>query len=256
MTDTHTHTDRQTDANDLIICPMLCYSNGTDKKVVIRNLTIKVKTVKYRQWLVAVFIQHSKHSKDWTTCRAMAHAVHSAIQELGLENLVLAMCFDTTSSNTGRLSGVCVILDQLLGRTLLHLGCRHHVLELRVLAAAFAVHMGPSKAPGNPPVQAVASTVGINWSGRLPSDYGDFFGDYVSSQLADTRDLIDWSIERLHQHSIGYLGDSFTDQKTQPAVSKYWKKKRCKSKENPEKANNTKCSNTIKRHIQKTQQVP
>jgi len=24
-----------------------------------------------------------------------------------------------------------------------------------------------------------------------------------------------------HQHSIGYLGDSFTDQKTQPTVSKY-----------------------------------
>jgi len=29
---TDTHTDRQTDANDLIICPMLCYSNGTDNK--------------------------------------------------------------------------------------------------------------------------------------------------------------------------------------------------------------------------------
>ena len=27
---THTHTDRQTDASDFIICPMLCYSNGTD----------------------------------------------------------------------------------------------------------------------------------------------------------------------------------------------------------------------------------
>ena len=33
MTDTHTHRDRQTDASDLIICPMLCYSNGTDKKI-------------------------------------------------------------------------------------------------------------------------------------------------------------------------------------------------------------------------------
>ena len=35
MTDTHTHTqtDRETDASDLIICPMLCYSNGTDKKI-------------------------------------------------------------------------------------------------------------------------------------------------------------------------------------------------------------------------------
>ena len=26
-------TDRQTDAGDLIICPMLCYRNGTDKKL-------------------------------------------------------------------------------------------------------------------------------------------------------------------------------------------------------------------------------
>jgi len=31
------------------------------------------------------------------------------------------------------------------------------------------------------------------------------------------------------------MGDSFTRQKTQPTVSKYWKKKRYKSKENPEK---------------------
>ena len=67
----------------------------------------------------------------------------------------------------------CVILEQLIGRPLLHLWCHHYVLEL-VLAAAFGVRMGPSKAPGNPPVQAVAWTVGINWSGRLPSDYGDF----------------------------------------------------------------------------------
>jgi len=28
---TDRQTDRQTDAGDLIICPMLCYSNGTDK---------------------------------------------------------------------------------------------------------------------------------------------------------------------------------------------------------------------------------
>jgi len=29
--------------------------------------------------------------------------------------------------------------------------------------------------------------------------------------------------ERLHQHSIGYLGDGTTGQKTQPTVSKYWR---------------------------------
>jgi len=38
------------------------------------------------------------------------------------------------------------------------------------------------------------------------------------------------------------IGESFTGQKTQPTVSKYWRKKRNKSKENPEKANNTKYS--------------
>lgn len=79
------------------------------------------------------------------TGQAEAQAVYNAIREWGLENLVRAMCFDTTSSNTARLSGACVSLEQLLERPLLHFGCRHHILEL-VLAAAFGVCTGPSKA--------------------------------------------------------------------------------------------------------------
>jgi len=46
-------------------------------------------------------------------------------------------------------------------------------------------------------------------------------------------------------HTVGYLGDSFTGQKTQPTVSRCWRKRSYKSKENPEKENNTKYSNTI-----------
>jgi len=38
QTDTHTHTDRD-DTGDLIICPMLCYSNGTDNYVFARQPT-------------------------------------------------------------------------------------------------------------------------------------------------------------------------------------------------------------------------
>jgi len=34
---TDRQTDRHTDAGDIIICPMLCYSNGTDKKIWISN---------------------------------------------------------------------------------------------------------------------------------------------------------------------------------------------------------------------------
>lgn len=39
------------------------------------------------------------------------------------------MCFDT-SSNTGRFSGACVLIQRALGQSLLHFACRHHVLEI------------------------------------------------------------------------------------------------------------------------------
>ncbi|KAK4295407.1 hypothetical protein Pmani_032022 [Petrolisthes manimaculis] len=56
------------------------------------------------------------------------------------------MCFDTTSSKTGRHKGACVLLEEQYGREHLHLGCRHHVLEL-VAGAAFSEAMGTSSAP-------------------------------------------------------------------------------------------------------------
>ena len=56
------------------------------------------------------------------------------------------MCFDTTSSNTGRINGACVILQQLLGQDLLHLACRHHILEL-IAGAAFKTVITSSSAP-------------------------------------------------------------------------------------------------------------
>jgi len=48
------------------------------------------------------------------------------------------------------------------------------------------------------------------------------------------------------------MRDGFTGQKTQPTVSKYLRKGRYKSKENPEKANNTKYSSTIKGDTENT----
>ena len=43
-------------------------------------------------------------------------------------------------------------------------------------------------------------------------------------------------VYRLHQHSIGYPGDSFTGQKTQPAASKYWRKSWRLASHRPEEA--------------------
>ncbi|KAG0721988.1 hypothetical protein GWK47_045317 [Chionoecetes opilio] len=57
------------------------------------------------------------------------------------------MCFETTASNTGSRSGACLLIEQQLGRDLLNVACRHHVLEL-IAAKAYAVCLNtPSSGP-------------------------------------------------------------------------------------------------------------
>ena len=48
------------------------------------------------------------------TGEAQAAAVFGAIQDWGLAHSIRAMCFDTISSNTGRIAGACVLLEQKL----------------------------------------------------------------------------------------------------------------------------------------------
>lgn len=77
---------------------------------------------------------------------AAATAVFEALEEWGVHERVVAMCFDTTSANTGDNKGACTILQQKIGRPLLSLACRHHIHEL-VLEKAFSTCMGPSSGP-------------------------------------------------------------------------------------------------------------
>ena len=83
------------------------------------------------------------------TGEAQARAIFQALEDWNLQDSIGAMCFDTTSSNTGRINGACVILQQLLGQDLLHLACRHHILEL-IAGAAFKTVITSSSAPDIP----------------------------------------------------------------------------------------------------------
>lgn len=65
-----------------------------------------------------------------------ARAVLDALYDWNLDDKVQIMCCDTTASNTGRLKGACVLLEQKLERELLLFACRHHVYEL-VLKCVF-----------------------------------------------------------------------------------------------------------------------
>lgn len=70
------------------------------------------------------------------TGEAQASAVVQCLEERAVEDKVAALCFDTTVSNTGHRSGACSLVELKLNKDLLHLACRHHVMEL-VIGAAF-----------------------------------------------------------------------------------------------------------------------
>ena len=72
------------------------------------------------------------------TAITMSHAVLDSLDEWGLRDRIRGLCFDTTASNTGIHGGVCVLLENDIGREMLHLACRRHVSEI-VLAKVYSL---------------------------------------------------------------------------------------------------------------------
>ncbi|KZS13024.1 Uncharacterized protein APZ42_021948 [Daphnia magna] len=63
---------------------------------------------------------------------AQCQAFVGLLEEWQVLNIAIAIVFDTTSSNTGRLSGCAILIEKRLGKTLLWFACRHHVYEVHV----------------------------------------------------------------------------------------------------------------------------
>lgn len=102
---------------------------------------------------IAVLISYGENEQllgvpkaDRSTGEEQALAVYECLEEWGVSHTIKAMCFDTTASNTGRLKGACTILEHMLGRELLYLACRHHILEV-MLRGVFECKFGPTTGP-------------------------------------------------------------------------------------------------------------
>ena len=64
------------------------------------------------------------------TGEAQASATHQLLQLWSVTNDVVAMCFDTTSTNTRTVKGACSLLESRLNKNLIYLPCRYHIHEL------------------------------------------------------------------------------------------------------------------------------
>ena len=59
---------------------------------------------------------------------------------------VRGLVFDTTASNTGIYTGACTLIEKALGRELVWVACRHHIMEV-VLSSVFKAVMGDTTGP-------------------------------------------------------------------------------------------------------------
>ena len=75
-----------------------------------------------------------------------ANAVIETLNMWGITDNVQALSFDTTSSNTGRHNGACILIEQKLKKNMFYFACRHHVLEL-ILGAAFSAVLKGTSGP-------------------------------------------------------------------------------------------------------------
>ncbi|KYM96046.1 Chondroitin proteoglycan-2 [Cyphomyrmex costatus] len=76
----------------------------------------------------------------------MASAIICTMNEWNVTDGVKALCFDTTSSNTGPHTGLCAVLEKKLDRSFLHLACRHHIAEL-LLRSVFETYWKGTNGP-------------------------------------------------------------------------------------------------------------
>ena len=70
---------------------------------------------------------------------AQAAACLEQVKVWGVEKNIVALVFDTTSSNSGVHRGATVRLQTALGRLVFFLACRHHVSELKVKAVWYSI---------------------------------------------------------------------------------------------------------------------
>ena len=84
-----------------------------------------------------------------STGETEAASVTETLEDWNVTSKVIAVGFDTTTSNTGVNKGVCIRLQKSLKTPLLWMACRHHVLEL-ILGKAFSELFGESSGPEIP----------------------------------------------------------------------------------------------------------
>ncbi|KAL4097880.1 hypothetical protein QTP88_022583 [Uroleucon formosanum] len=103
------------------------------------------------------------------TGNEICSAVYDELENWGLLEKIQGFVFDTTASNSGRLNGACVLLEQKLGRNVLFLACRHHIFEITLQAVFIEAKFAPSSGPDIPLFKRFID----NWKNINKNEYSE-----------------------------------------------------------------------------------
>ena len=124
-----------------------------------------------------------------------ASAIYNLLQDWDLTDNVQALCCDTTSSNTGRFQEACVLLEQMIGRDLLYLPCRHHIYEI-ILKSVFEEKLFKSTGPEIPLFKKFRKA----WTNIDQLKFKSSTEDsYVSGKLQDIDEKLDFCLYNIEQ---------------------------------------------------------
>jgi len=116
-----------------------------------------------------------------------AKAIFESLEEWSIIDKVQAVCCDTTASNTGRINGTCVLLEQFIDSDLLYLPCRHHIFEL-LLKSVFDLKL---KLPTTGPDVPIFKRFQQQWPTLNTQNYYIGLNDTVVKSLVENKkDLI------------------------------------------------------------------
>ncbi|XP_076667937.1 uncharacterized protein LOC143368764 [Andrena cerasifolii] len=124
-----------------------------------------------------------------------ASAIYNLLQDWDLKDNVQTLCCDTTSSNTGRFQGACVLLEQMIGCDLLYLPCRHHIYEI-ILKSVFEEKLFKSTSPEIPLFKKFRKA----WTNIDQLKFKSSTEDsYVSGKLQDIHEKLDFWLYNIEQ---------------------------------------------------------
>jgi hypothetical protein len=129
------------------------------------------------------------------TGREQADICVKVIDEWRIREHVRGLVFDTTSSNTGIHKGASALIEEALGRDVVHIGCRHHIMEV-ILSRVFTTLFG---ATGGPEV-GLFKRFKKHWSIIQHQHY---------SPAQDG--LFDTEMETLRQEMVAFYAEAISD---------------------------------------------